>query len=74
MEQDKALTCQVLACRKGGYTVSVLGSYAFLPNSLAHYKKSHTPERVLGKQLKVHIRKVKNSQFMVSHKEFLEEA
>lgn len=74
MEQDLPLTCQVLACKKGGYTVSVLGTYAFLPNTLTHYYRPHTPERVLGKQLKVHVRSVQNTQIMVSHKEFIEEA
>lgn len=74
MEQDLPLTCQVLACKKGGYTVSVLDTYAFLPITLTHFNKSHTPERVLGKQLKVHVRSVKNTNIMVSHKEFIEEA
>lgn len=74
MEQDLPLTCQVLACKKGGYTVSVLDTYAFLPNTLTHYYRSNTPDRVLGKQLKVHVRSVKNTQIMVSHKEFLDEA
>ena len=48
MERNSPLTCQVLACKKGGYTVSVLGTYAFLPITLAHYKKSHTPDKLLG--------------------------
>ena len=74
MEQDRPLTCQVLACKKGGYTVSVLGTYAFLPSTLAHYNKSHTPDRVLGKQFKVKVRSVKNSKIMVSHIEFVKEA
>ncbi len=74
MEQDLPLTCQVLACKKGGYTVSVLDTYAFLPTTLTHFNKSHTPDRVLGKQLKVHVRSVKNTHIMVSHKEFIEEA
>jgi len=74
MEQDLPLSCQVLACKKGGYTVSVLGTYAFLPTTLAHYKKSHTPDKVLGRQLKVYVRSVKNSQIMVSHIEFVKEA
>src|SRR5574344_620658 len=74
MEQDLPLTCHVLACKKGGYTVSVLDTYAFLPTTLTHFNKSHTPDRVLGKQLKVHVRSVKNTNIMVSHKEFIEEA
>ena len=74
MERNSPLTCQVLACKKGGYTVSVLGTYAFLPKTLAHYKKSHTPDKLLGKQIKVYVRSVKNSQVMVSHIEFVREA
>lgn len=74
MEQSLPLTCQVLTCKKGGYTVSVLGTYAFLPTSLTHYKKSHTPDRVLGKLLKVYVRDVKNSKITVSHIEFVKEA
>ena len=42
MEQDLPLTCQVLACKKGGYTVSVLDTYAFLPNTLTHYYRPCT--------------------------------
>ena len=74
MEQDLPLTCQVLTCKKGGYTVSILGTYAFLPTTLAHYKKSHTPDKVLGKLLKVYVRNVKNSKITVSHIEFIKEA
>ena len=74
MERNSPLICQVLACKKGGYTVSVLGAYAFLPNSLAHYQKSHTPDRILGKFLKVYVRSVKNTQITVSHIEFVREA
>ena len=74
LEQDIPLTCQVLTCKKGGYTVSILGTYAFLPTTLAHYKKSHTPDKVLGKLLKVYVRNVKNSKITVSHIEFIKEA
>ncbi len=74
MEQALPLTCQVLTCKKGGYTVSVLGTYAFLPTSLAHYKKSHTPDKMLGKLLKVYVRNVQNSNITVSHIEFVRDA
>lgn len=74
LEQGLPLTCQVLASKKGGYTVSVLGTYAFLPNTLAHYKKSHTPDKVLGKEMQVYVRSVKNAQILVSHIEFVKEA
>lgn len=74
LEQDRPLTCQVLACKKGGYTVSVLGTYAFMPSNLAHYNRSHTPDRMLGRQFKVKVRSVKNSKILVSHIEFVKEA
>lgn len=74
LEQNLPFTCQVLACKKGGYTVSILGTYAFLPKSLVHFNKSHTPDRVLGKLLKVYVRSVENSMITVSHIEFVKEA
>ena len=74
MEQGQSLTCQALACKKGGYTVSVLGTYAFLPKSLAHYKRTHTPDRVLGRQFKVYVRSIKDTNILVSHVEFVKEA
>lgn len=74
MEQGHSLTCQALACKKGGYTVSILGTYAFLPKSLAHYKKTHTPDRVLGRQFQVYIRSIKDKNILVSHVEFVKEA
>jgi ribosomal protein S1 len=51
-----------------------LDTYAFLPTTLTHYYRSHPPDRVLASKLKVHVRSVKNTQIMVSHKEFLDEA
>lgn len=74
MEQGLSLTCQALACKKGGYTVSVLGTYAFLPKSLAHYKKTHTPDRVLGRQFQVYVRSIKDTNILVSHVEFVKDA
>ena len=73
MEQDQSLTCQVLACKKGGYTVSVLGTYAFMPNALAHYSTHPHPQIILGKALQVKVNSINNGQIIVSHKDALQE-
>ena len=74
LEQELPLPGQVLASKKGGYTVSILGTYAFMPKTLAHYLKGHTPDKMLGKQIMVYIRSVKDSHIVVSHIEFVKEA
>lgn len=74
LEQQLPLTAQVLASKKGGYTVSILGTYAFMPKTLAHYLKGHTPNKLLGKQIMVYVRSVNDSHIIVSHIEFVKEA
>ncbi len=74
MEQGLPVDCQVLVCKKGGYTVSINGHLAFMPKSLSHYMKGHTPDKMLGRQIKVHVITVEDKQVIVSRLDTLNKA